>query len=369
MIPVYRPYLHGNISRYVNECIETGWISSRGQFITRFEQAFAEYVGVGEATSVSNGTVAIHLALAALGIGPGDEIIVPSFTYIASVNTILQTGAKPVYVDSLEETLQVDPASVRAAISPRTKGVMVVHLYGHPCDMDALADLCREHSLFLVEDCAEGFGSRWKGRHVGSFGDVATFSFFGNKTITTGEGGMVLARDPQVMARCRHLKSQGVSSTREYWHDTLAYNYRMTNIEAAIGLAQIELADEILEKKSNMAKAYRHGLSGLPLRFHGPVGDVTHSFWMCSIIVDNAVDRDALRAFLKKGGVETRPFFPPAHLMPHSAADGNFPVGESLSKRGINLPSFPDMNYDDITFVCSLIRKFFGTAGSVTTDI
>ncbi|MCO6391650.1 aminotransferase class I/II-fold pyridoxal phosphate-dependent enzyme [Aliihoeflea aestuarii] len=358
-IPIYRPHLAGNLSRYVEECISTGWISSRGDFIGRFEEAFASYTGVKEATSVSNGTVAIHLILEALGIGPGDEVIVPTFTYIASVNTILQTGAKPVYVDSLEETLQIDPNAVRAAIGPRTKAVMAVHLYGHPCDMDAIVAICDEHSLLLIEDCAEAFGTFWKGRHVGSFGDGATFSFFGNKTITTGEGGMVLARDPNILARCRHLKSQGVSPTREYWHDVLAYNYRMTNIQAAIGLSQIELADEILRKKRELAKTYRESLSGLPLRTHDSVGEVVHSNWMCSVILDNAEYRDDLRQKLKAEGIDTRPFFPPAHRMPHSAAEGDFPVADGLSARGINLPSFPDITEREVHSVCSTIREFF----------
>lgn len=358
-IPVYRPHLGGNVSRYVNDCLTSGWISSRGNYIERFESAFSQFVGVAEATTVSNGTVAIHLALEALGIGVGDEVIVPSFTYIASVNTILQTGAKPVYVDSLEETLQVNPAAVRAAIGPRTKAVMVVHLYGHPCDMDEIQAICREHSILLIEDCAEAFGSRWKGRHVGSFGDAATFSFFGNKTITTGEGGMVLARDAGVMKRCRHLKSQGVSAEREYWHDSLAYNYRMTNIQAAIGLAQIEIATPILARKQALAEAYRKGLSALPLRTHEPVGDVIHSYWMCSIIVDEADKRDELRATLKRAGIETRPFFSPAHRMPHSAAEGHFPCADSLSQRGINLPSFPDMSDKEVATVCRVIRDFF----------
>lgn len=358
-IPVYSPYLHGNVSKYVNDCLSSGWISSRGAYIERFERAFAQYVGAAEATSVSNGTVAIHLTLEALGIGPGDEVIVPTFTYIASVNTILQTGARPVYVDSLVDTLQVDPESIRAAITPRTKAVMIVHLYGHPCDMDAIVALCREHSLLLVEDCAEAFGSFWKGQHVGTFGDVATFSFFGNKTITTGEGGMVLARDPAVMQRCRHLKSQGVSPIKEYWHDTLAFNYRMTNIQAAIGLSQIELIDEITEKKAALASRYKRELAGLPLRTHDAIGDVVHSYWMCSVILNEAKDRDRLRETLKNSGIETRPFFPPAHRMPHSAADGNFQNADYISARGINLPSYPSLEEAQHQAVCDAIKRFW----------
>ncbi|MBZ9727403.1 DegT/DnrJ/EryC1/StrS family aminotransferase [Mesorhizobium sp. CO1-1-11] len=358
-IPVYEPHLAGEVSAYVNECLTTGWISSRGPFISRFENAFAEYVGAQQATSVANGTVALHLALDALGIGAGDEVIVPSFTYIASVNTILQTGATPIYVDSLEDTLQMDPQAVRNAITPRTRAVMAVHLYGHPCDMDAIPILCRDHNLLLVEDCAEGFGTRWRGQHVGTFGDVATFSFFGNKTITTGEGGMVLARSADVMDKCRRLKSQGVSPTREYWHDMLAYNYRMTNIQAAIGLAQIEMAEEIIARKQQIAEIYRTRLSRLPLRTHDPVGDVNHSHWMCSIVVDQVEDRDRLRARLADDEIETRPFFPLASHMPHCHSDQTFPIGDSMSKRGINLPSYPGLTEEQLNRVCSSIAGYF----------
>ncbi|EPE97106.1 DegT/DnrJ/EryC1/StrS family aminotransferase [Rhizobium grahamii] len=358
-IPVYEPQLGGNVSAYVNECLSTGWISSRGQFISKFEDAFAHYVGAEAATTVSNGTVAIHLALEALGIGPGDEVIVPSFTYIASVNTILQTGARPVFVDSLDATLQVDPVLIEAAITPRTKAIMVVHLYGHPCDMDAIVEICHRRGLLLVEDCAEAFGTRWKGQHVGTFGDAATFSFFGNKTITTGEGGMVLARDHGVMEKCRRLKSQGVSPMREYWHDMMAFNYRMTNIQAAIGLAQLELAEDFLQRKSKIAQYYAARFNGLPARTHAPVGDVTHSYWMCSLILDQAEVRDPLRSHLNERKIETRPFFPMAHRMPHCRTDQVLPIGENLSVRGINLPSYPGLTDEQLNHICGSVCEFF----------
>ncbi|WP_027164693.1 DegT/DnrJ/EryC1/StrS aminotransferase family protein [Mesorhizobium sp. WSM3224] len=358
-IPVYEPFLGGNVSAYVNECLTTGWISSRGAFISRFENAFAEYVGAEQATSVANGTVALHLALEALGIGAGDEVIVPSFTYVASINTILQTGAKPVYVDSLPDTLQVDPHAIRNAITPKTRAVMAVHLYGHPCDMDAIPALCRENDLLLIEDCAEGFGTRWKGQHVGRFGDAATFSFFGNKTITTGEGGMVLARSADVMDRCRRLKSQGVSLDREYWHDMLAYNYRMTNIQAAIGLAQLEIADSLLGQKKIIAQSYKQALAGLPLQTHEPIGPVDHSFWMCSLLVDDPTQRDPLRRHLAENEIETRPFFSPAHLMPHCRADITLPIAENISARGINLPSYPGLTPEQLERICDAVASFF----------
>lgn len=359
MIPVYQPHFSGREKEYVNQCLDSSWISSRGEFISRFESAFADYTGAAHATSVCNGTVAIHLALEAIGIGPGDEVIVPTLTYIASVNTIIQTGATPVFADSLEDTWQIDPSSVRRKITPKTKAVMAVHLYGQACDMDELLLICREHRLLLIEDCAEAFGTLYKGRHVGTFGDIATFSFFGNKTITTGEGGMVVAREQSTIERAYHLKNQGVSKTREYWHDSVAYNYRMTNICAAIGLAQLENADNVLAKKRQIASWYRRGLAGLPLKTHDEQPGTVHSFWMCSILLDNAELRPALREHLKTAGIETRPLFYPSHTLPHCTTGETFTVAESLGARGINLPSYPDLTEGQVTDICKEIGSFF----------
>lgn len=360
-IPVYQPYFSGREKEYVLQCMDSTWISSKGEFINRFEQQFADYIGSEHATTVSNGTVAIHLALEALDLGPDDEVIVPALTYVASVNTIIQTGAKPVFVDSLMSTWQIDPEDVRRKITPQTKAVMAVHLYGLPCDMNPLVQLCKEHGLFLIEDCAEAVGTLYQGRHVGTFGDVATFSFFGNKTITTGEGGMVVARDPKVIARARHLKSQGVSATREYWHDELAYNYRMTNICAAIGLAQLEQVGNILEKKRAVFSWYAEGLKGLPLQMHEEIPGTRHSHWMCSLAVNNADLRQPLRDHLKQMGIETRPVFYPANTLPHCQTSEVFPVANALASRGMNLPSSPVLSADDVQFVVNQIRQFFET--------
>ena len=359
MIPVYQPYFNGREKEYVNQCMDSTWISSKGEFIGKFERGFAEFIGAEHATTVSNGTVAIHLALEALGIGPGDEVIVPTLTYIASVNTILQTGAKPVFVDSLESTWQVDPKEVEAKITSRTKAIMAVHLYGLPCDMNALTTICHKYNLLLVEDCAEAFGTLYKGRHVGTFGDIATFSFFGNKTITTGEGGMVVAKKKEVLERAYYLKNQGVSPSREYWHDVVAYNYRMTNICAAIGLAQLEQATEILAKKRQVADWYREGLQGLPLICHSEMPDTVHSFWMCSITVNDAAHRNPLREYLKQVGIETRPVFIPSHTMPHCRVEERFPVAEYISLRGINLPSYPNLQEGQVKIICKNINHYF----------
>jgi len=359
MIPVYQPFLTGREKDYVNQCIDSTWISSKGEFIPEFEHKFARYIEAEHATSVCNGTVALHLALSALGLQQGDEVIVPSLTYVASVNAIVQTGAVPVFVDSVETTWQIDPDDVRRKIGRRTKAVMAVHLYGLPCDMNKLTSLCEEYKLHLVEDCAEAFGTYYRGRHVGTFGDMATFSFFGNKTITTGEGGMVVAKTKELLDKAYHLKTQGVSPEREYWHDVVAYNYRMTNICAAIGLAQLEHADAILEKKREIASWYRNGLKNLPLKTHDEIDDARHSYWMCSIVLESDEHRQRLRDYLKDHGVETRPLFHPAHTLPPYATGASFPVAESLSARGMNLPSYPALSRSQVNDVCGLIRQYF----------
>jgi len=359
-IPVYQPSLSGNEKKYVNECLDSTWISSKGKFVNEFESRFASYTGIKHATSVCNGTVALHLALVALGIGPGDEVIVPTLTYIASVNAIAYTGATPVFVDSLPDTWQMDPEDVCRKITPHTKAVMAVHLYGHPCDMDRITTIAKEHGLFVVEDCAEAFGSRYKGQHVGTFGDISTYSFFGNKTITCGEGGMVVTNDETLFDRAAHFKGQGLAKHREYWHDVIGYNYRMTNICAAIGLAQLEQADDFIAKKRQIAEWYKEGLKGLPVTVHGEFGDVRNSYWMVSILVDEPEERDPLRDALAKAGVETRPLFYPVHTMPMYAAKfQRHTIAENLGWCGINLPSWPELNNGSVRFISNAISDHF----------
>ena len=359
-IPVYQPDLSGNEKKYVNECLDSTWISSKGEFLQKFERRFAEATGVKRATAVSNGTVAIHLALLALGVGPGDEVIVPTLTYVASVNPILYVGAKPVFVDSVPGTWQMDPADVEKKITPRTRAIIAVHLYGHPCDMEPIMRIVREHRLLLLDDCAEAMGSRYHGQHVGSFGHMAAYSFFGNKTVTTGEGGMVVTNDETLFGRALHFKGQGLARDREYWHDVVGYNYRMTNICAAIGLAQLERLDAILERKREVARRYREALQGLPVALHPESPGVFHSYWMCSILVDNPEDRDPLREALLDAGIETRPVFYPVHTMPMYA--GHFeshPVAEDIARRGINLPSWPGLAPEQIQEIAAIAGKYF----------
>jgi perosamine synthetase len=358
-IPVYQPSFNGNEKKYVNECLDSTWISSKGRFISDFENSFSSYVDVKHSTTVSNGTVAIHLALLALGIGQGDEVIVPTLTYIASVNAISYTGAKPVFVDSLFTSWQIDPADVIKKITPNTKAIMAVHLYGHPCDMDALLSICKEHNLFLIEDCAEAIGTKFNGKHVGTFGDISTFSFFGNKTITTGEGGMVITNDDTLHDRAVHFKGQGLAKHRQYWHDVIGYNYRMTNICAAIGLAQLENIDAVLKAKIEIADTYRILLEDTSVEFHDS-GDnnVFHSYWMCSILLKDSKEREAVRKHLDENGVETRPLFYPVHTMPmYSDKYQRHPVAENIGWRGINLPSYPGLVAEEIQFICKKIKE------------
>ena len=358
-IPVYQPSLCGNEKAYVNDCLESGWISSKGQYIARFEEKFAEYVGVAHASAVCNGTVALHAALLALGIGAGDEVIVPTLTYVASVNSIAHTGATPVFVDSLPDTWQIDPADVARHITERTRAIMAVHLYGHACDLAALRRLADEHGLFLIEDCAEAFGSLFHGKHVGTFGDVATFSFYGNKTITTGEGGMVVTPDATIHERVLKFKGQGLAKFREYWHDVIGYNYRMTNICAALGLAQLERATDTVRRKRHIAERYKTLLDGSDIEVHGEVGNVYHSYWMVSVLVNQASRRDAARDHLARAGIETRPVFYPVHTMPiYSQKYRRHKVAEDISWRGINLPSYPDLSDTQIDYICDTLKSF-----------
>lgn len=359
-IPVYQCDLSGNEKAYVNDCLDSTWISCKGKYVSLFEEKFAAYIGTRYATACCNGTTALHLALETLGFSRGDEVLVPSFTYIASVNTIVQAGARPVFVDSLRDGWQMDPADMARKITPKTRAIMAVHLYGQVSDMTRIMEIAQAHGLLVVEDCAEAFGSRQGERFAGTFGDIAAFSFFGNKTITTGEGGMVVTDNPVLYEKAARLKAQGVAPYRQYWHDTMAYNYRMTNICAAIGLAQLERADAFLERKRAIARMYEEGLRSLPVETHRELPGTTHSFWMCSLLLRSQDERDALRRFLDERGVETRPLFYPVHTMPgYNRAFAKLPVAEDIGLRGINLPSWPGLTDGQIAYICAAVRAFF----------
>lgn len=360
-IPVYEPVLTHEVKKNVIECMESNWISSRGKFIDEFEEKFSLWTGSKYSASVSNGTVALHLALLALDVGAGDEVIVPTFTYVASVNAIAYVGATPVFVDSLPGSWQIDPMDIERKISKKTKAIMAVHLYGQPADMLKIMTIAKKYDLKVIEDAAEAFGSKIGNCHVGTYGDISTYSFYGNKTITTGEGGMVVTNNFDLDKRVRKLKGQGLAGTKEYWHDEIGYNYRMTNICAAIGVAQLNVADSILAKKRHIAELYKKLLLDLPLSFFWEISGTTSSFWMNCIKVDIPADRDILRDFLKKQGVETRPGFFPSHTMPMFIQynKSEYPVALMLAASVINLPSSPAMSDDDVIYVVNVIKNFF----------
>jgi len=362
-IPVYKPSITKKEKEYVNECLDSSWISSKGKFVELFENEFAKKTEVKYATTVSNGTVALHLALLSLGIGGGDEVIVPTFTYIASVNSIHYTGATPVFVDCDPVSWQINPIEVEKKITNKTKAIMVVHLYGQSCDMKSICDIANRRNLFVVEDCAEAFGTKFNDQHVGTFGDIATYSFFGNKTITTGEGGMVVTNNETLYERAKHLKSQGLADHRQYWHDTIGYNYRLTNIACAIGLAQLERSNSLLLRKRQIADYYKKKFENTNYCFHQEVSGTYHSYWMCSILINKDKfaknTRDKLRNHLDSKGIETRPLFYPVHTMPmHHSKYEMHKVSEDISRRGINLPSYPDLTEEQLEYICESILRY-----------
>lgn len=355
MIPVYTPSLSGNEAKYVADAVQSGWISSLGAYVDRFEQGIKAVTGAKHAIAVCNGSVALHLALHCLDVGPGDEVIVPTFTYIASVNAIALAGAKPVFVDVCADSWLIDPASAERAITDRTKAIMPVDLYSAVSD-PAVTALARERGLSIVQDCAEVFGTMVDGRHAGLDADVATFSFFGNKTVTTGEGGAVITNDDALAVRLRKVKGQGQSATRRYWHDEIGFNYRMTNIAAAIGVAQIERLDEILSRKRAIAAMYRDTLANSGVTFQHVPRTVASSEWLVSALVPQGVDRDAVMQHMAAAGVDTRPVFYCAHHMPMYATGQSLPMAEDIASRGISLPSYPALTDEEVRTVAEALK-------------
>jgi perosamine synthetase len=360
-IALAQPVFLGNEKKYVNECLDTGWISSVGQFVTRFEEAWAEYLDTPHVAACANGTVALHAALLAAGIGPGDEVLVPTLTYVASANAVTYCGAKPVFVDADEATMNLDPADMERRITARTKAVMPVHLYGQPCEMDAITAVARRHGLVVVEDAAEAHGALYHGRRAGTLGDIATFSFFGNKTITTGEGGMVASRNAEWMNRVRLLRGQGMDPQRRYWFPIVGYNYRMTNIQAAIGLAQTERLDEHLRRRRQVAEWYDRYLAEVDgVRLPKEAEGTRSSHWLYVVRVTgaDAARRDAVMAKLADEGVETRPVFYPMHVLPpYFEPDGDYPVADRLAAEGICLPTHAALTEEDVRRVAESLRE------------
>jgi perosamine synthetase len=358
---VAEPLLGDKELAYVTDCLKSGWVSSLGKYVRDFEDRFAGYCDARYGVAAFNGTVALHLLAATLNLGPGDEVIMPSLTYVATANAIRYTGATPVFVDSERETWNIDPTTVEAAITPRTKAIIAVHLYGHPADMDPLQAIANRHGLWLLEDAAEAHGARYKGRRVGSLSDAAIFSFYGNKIITTGEGGIIVTNNQAWAERAFFLENQGRYPENPYWHPELAYNYRMTNIQAAIGLAQLERIDELLAIRCRNAVHYNRRLAQIPgLTLPPQMPWAENVFWMYSVIVEDAfgLARDELRTQLRERGIETRPFFYPVHTLPMYQTGQSLPVAEDLSRRGLNLPSGATLTAEQVDYICDAIANF-----------
>jgi perosamine synthetase len=366
-IPVSSPDLSGNESRYVQDCLESTWISSLGSYIERFEAGFAELCAVPHGVATCNGTAALHLALLAAGVGPGDEVVVPAMTYVACANAVTYCGATPVLADVTPGTWTLDPGSCAAVMSPRTRAVMAVHLYGHPADMDALRAVADAHDAAVVEDAAEAHGSRYRGRPVGSLGDVAAFSFFGNKILTTGEGGMVTTADAAAAQRVRLLRGQGQDPARRYWHVVRGFNYRMTNVAAAIGVAQLERVQTLVARRDDVAAWYREELEGLAgVRLQREEPWARRANWLTgAVLEDPAMDRDGVMRRLEDRGIETRPFFPALHHLPayrELAEPGALPVSELLADTGLCLPTSSVMTRADVARVAAELRRALGGA-------
>jgi perosamine synthetase len=352
----------GNERKYVLECLETGWISSIGKFIPRFEDAFATYCNTDYGVACNNGTSALHLALAALGTGPGDEVIVPTLTYVATANAVRYCGARPVFIDSEPRTMTLDPDLLESCLSQRTKGIIVVHLYGHPADMDPVLEFARRHGLFVLEDAAEAHGALYRGRKIGGLSDAATFSFYGNKIITTGEGGMITTSDRNLQKKLQILRGQGMDPNRRYWFPVVGYNYRMTNIAAAIGLAQLEQMDEFLETRYQLARAYDAQLASLADFIVLPSEQpwAKHAFWSYTVVMRDSLrlERDELMKRLESDGIETRPAFYPMHtLPPYREQTPVYPVADMISKRGISLPMHGLLSENDISYIAERLSS------------
>ena len=338
-IPVSEPVLDGNEKKYVLDALESNWISSSGKYIPAFEEAFAKFCGADHGIACSNGTVAIHLALAALQIGRGDEVIIPDFTLICTANMVHLTGARAAFVDVDAKTWCINPARIEEKITPRTRAILAVHIYGHPADMPAILKIAERRKLRVIEDAAEAHGSEINGARVGALGDIGCFSFYGNKTLTTGEGGMVVTRDAALAERARLLRDQAMGTPR-FSHAEMGFNYRPTNLMAAIGLAQCEKAEQKVERRREVARIYSELLADIPWLTLPPEAPWAKStYWMYAILVPE--DRDGVMKRMNERGVGTRPFFVPMHLQPlfEGRDDGPFPVSTDIAARGLYLPS------------------------------
>lgn len=361
-IAVAQPKFSGNEKKYVLDCLDSSWISSNGKYIDIFEREFAQFCQVKHAVTTNNGTTALHLALVALGLQPGDEVLIPAVTYIATANAVSYCGAKPVLVDVCPETLNIDAAEIKKKMTVNTRGIIPVHLYGCPADMDAINKIAADHGWFVLEDAAEAHGAEYGGKKAGNLGHCATFSFYGNKIITTGEGGMVTTNDDELAEKLRLYRGQGMDNKRRYWFPVIGYNYRMTNMQAAIGLAQLENIESALTERAILAQWYDQALQPLSKQIVLPKqqNGAKHVYWMYNIFLREGDEkrRDAVMRQLNEYGVETRPVFYPLHqLPPYYSENAVYPVADAWAQRGINLPTHQHLTQANVNHISSLLTN------------
>ena len=353
-IPIYTPFIDKIEEDLVTDCMKSTWISSKGAYINKFEEQIKAYTNANYCTTTSSGTSALHLAMLALNIGKDDEVITTNFTYVASTNAILFVGAKPVFCNIRSEDLNIDVDSIESKITPKTKAILYTNVYGFLCNYDRLNKIAKKHGLFLIEDAAESFGAKYKNIMSGNLGDISTFSFFGNKTITTGEGGMVLCKNSQHYNKIIKLKNQG-NSERTYFHDILGYNYRMTNIQAAIGIGQLNKVDKIIFLKKRLYNNYKTKL-GSKVRFCKELKGTEPSYWMTPIIFDSQSQKEKIETKLRENSIETRPLFTPIDQLPFYEKS-KCKIANKIYKLGLLLPSYPSLLDEDQNKICKIINS------------
>jgi perosamine synthetase len=357
--PVSQPSIGKREEECVVDAIRSGWVSSLGAYIEKFEEQFAAFCGTRHAITVSNGTTALHLALLAAGVKPGDEVIIPDLTFIATANVVVHAGAVPIFVDIDPQTLCLSPDAIASAVTSRTRAIMPVHLYGHPADMDRINEIAERRGLVVIEDAAEAHGAECRNRRVGSLGRCGVFSFYGNKVITTGEGGVITSDDDKLIIRARRLRDHAMSATRRYWHDEVGFNYRMTNLQAALGVAQLERIDEFIAKRRKILDWYRAGLADCAgIKLNRQADWAKPVCWMVCMEIEDLDEaaRDQLMSRLKALGVDCRPYFYPVSDMP-MYSPASTPVAHRISPTGINLPSYVDLSADDVAHICGIVRQ------------
>lgn len=349
----------------MNQAFDSGWISSKGPFISQFEEEFAKFADSKYGISCSNGTTALHLAVRSLGIGKGDEVIVPNLTFASPANAVIYENAKPILVDVNRKYWCIDPKRIRENITKKTKAIIVVHLYGHPADMDQIMQIAKEYDLKVIEDCAEAHGATYKGKKVGSIGDIGCFSFYGNKIITTGEGGMITTSDQNLSDQIKILRDHGMLPTKKYWHEVVGYNYRMTNIQAAIGLAQLETIEEKIAKRKWIAKKYFEYIDN-SATLQPQMSWGSNVYWLPTLTLDasyNSNLRDTIMLFMLKKGVETRPVFYPLNEMAPYLNSRLYPNSKHISDYGLSLPVSNKFQEEDIQYIARVFNESLFEAG------